>query len=418
MPVKIEKTFQALPPEYVDRLYIEMVFNDLLLRKPNDNDYCSHYGKKKDAFDKEIQNCEEYRLLQQVGRNRSEYRANRGDGRIRVAILASGHVRMNHLGNTLPKKIQKEIYDAKTFSHIWMNLGMKGTEMKIGENRTTKEELVHEVAKLPSLSKIKFEDNDEFILKNNVRYKNQPVVNWSSPEVYIKSQLYSINQSYKLLEEFVQETGWIPDVVFKLRFDSYVKRFGLSELILSQMQNYPIIFNTQNGTHGHDFGGGGGEVGLNGCVICEHMYKKSLFHPHPYHHPNLLCDFYAYGNYEAMGNYCSLYSAYDELVETTTVENNKIIEKFKLDYASGKNKFQHFNEVLTRYHHSGREIIDGKWSTTECCTNVNDVMHLSHDVGAFMLYPTYPESMLRLHIRDYMVVTSKDPNIDITWRQN
>jgi hypothetical protein len=150
-----------------------------------------HHGKKiYSSFENEILNCEE--KLSKVTRITSDDK---------IAILLTGHIRKNSILDGILKLIKT--YNVDIFVHTWDNLGIKGTETdlkaKIDENF-----VITEIKKLPNVIKYKIENNKNYI--NSLEdYKGY--FNFSSPEKFIKSQLYSINQACKFMEDHIVETS-------------------------------------------------------------------------------------------------------------------------------------------------------------------------------------------------------------------
>jgi hypothetical protein len=89
-----------------------------------------------------------------------------------------------------------------------------------------------------------------------------------------------------------------------------------------------------------------------------------------------VCDIFAYGNFDAMKSYCSLYEHYDKLNESFLLDNLKSFEV--------NNKIAKFKD--------GNYILES---------------HIGHAESLYYFYCSYPERLLQIHLKDYMLVESK-----------
>jgi hypothetical protein len=95
------------------------------------------------------------------------------------------------------------------------------------------------------------------------------------------------------------------------------------------------------------------------------------------------CDFYAYGNVESMKDYCNLYNYYDYYNEKYREINLHSYEKNK--------KYIKISQ-------------DGDYKFLG-----ND----GHISSLYYYYCSYPERMLNLHLKEYMLVESKEISIKL-----
>jgi hypothetical protein len=334
------------------------LFDKYLQREPTEKELKIHGNKDYKVFEEEIQNCDE-RLYGNNNMNK-------------IAILLSGHVRKNTILESFEKNIIP--YDFDVFVHTWDNFGIKGNETKINDECDS-EKIKIELEKIPNLIAYEIENNKNFI--ENLVDKNG-YFNFSSPEKFIKSQLYSINKSYQLLENHIKKSKEKYSLVFKIRFDSDIKTFKINKIMLDDLLNNKIIFvPDSHSNHTHLDNG-------TACWACNNMYYKfKLKNTHIFEHTNVICDFYAYGNVESMKDYCNLYNYYDYYNEKYREINLHSYEKNK--------KYIKISQ-------------DGDYKFLG-----ND----GHISSLYYYYCSYPERMLNLHLKEYMLVESKEISIKL-----
>jgi hypothetical protein len=336
---------------------LEELFQTFLYRSPTPFEVSTHGRKSYTDFKKEISNCLERKLLLES--------ANRPKTSFKIGIIITGHIRKMSVIKNLQLRLTGYNYDI--FVHTWDNIGIKGQETNI-EDRTDINSIQNKLAEIPNLRKSTIENNKTYIksLKNTVNY-----FNYSSPEPFIKSQLYSINQGFKLLEDYSLTNNIEYDVVLRMRFDTEMFLFDLKDSTVVDINTYPIIFvpNVDN-AHSHPDHG-------TSCWACDNMYyKHGLKHVHVFEHTNVVCDLYAYGSYPSMKKYCELYDNYDTLLESYNQVNLKTYEKIPSS----------IKKVGKDYHLMGNK---------------------GHVESLYYYYCSYPERLLQLFLRDYMLVESK-----------
>ena len=346
-----ERTAKKLEGITITREELSFLFKKYLERDFNEKEWGHHKHKNYSLFEEEIKNCPE--------------RFNKTLNDQKIAILLTGHIRKNHILEGLLKLIQLKNIDL--FVHTWDNLGLKGSETNVNAALDT-DAVLREVEKLPNVKKVKIENNKDYV---NSLEDIKGYFNFSSPEKFIKSQLYSINQAYNLMEEYIEETDENYSLVFKLRFDSKIDRFTITPDMINDANNNNIIFTTSRGSHDHhDYG--------SSCWACDNMYyKHNLKTVHIFEHTNVICDFFAYGSMSSMKKYCSLYLNYDELI--------KSFEEVNLE------SLKRHNRNLTTV--DGNHILDG---------------HGGHIDSLYYYYCSYPERLLQKYLKDYMLIESKN----------
>jgi hypothetical protein len=336
---------------------LEFLFEKYLGRGVKENEWVLHRNKRYEPFEIEIANCNE-RIIKI-----SEVK--------KIAILLTGHIRKNSILEGV-SRISK-LYDIDIFVHTWDNLGLKGTETNL--DAVVNEKLVQqEIDKLPNVKGFEIENNKDYIdgLDDVKGY-----FNFSSPEKFIKSQLYSINKTYNLLENYIKKTKTDYDLVMRFRFDSDLNEFNLTPMVIDDINNHDIIFvpNSDNNHEHIDY--------ATSCWACNNMYyKHKLKKVHVFEHTNVICDLFAYGSVKSMKKYCSLYHEYDKLnvsFKETNLESAKI--------------------------------------HTENLTKTDDGYKLNgydgHLDSLYYFNCSYPERLLQKYLKDYMLVESKNVKLKL-----
>jgi hypothetical protein len=336
---------------------LSFLFNKYLNRNFTNHELIAHGNKDVQLLENEILNCTEYLNLTPRNTNISS---------LKIAILLSGHIRKNSILDGITKFCNNENYHV--FIHAWDNIGIKGTETLLHDS-TVPSSVISEINKFTNVKKYDIENNKEWIESQEIRDK---YFNISSPEIFIKSQLYSINKSYKLMEEYSTENNIEYDVVIKLRFDCNMTMFNLTDKTISDMKTHDIIFtpNSDN-KHSHmDYG--------TSCWACDNMYyKHNRKIVHNFDHTNVICDLYAYGSQNSMKKYCDLYNNYDKLNNSFFEEN---LKQFKV--VSNNIVYEGGN-----YNLKGKE---------------------GHVDSLYYYNCSYPERLLQQFLKNYMLVESRD----------
>lgn len=339
----------------MEKIDFEVIFKKYLQRNPYDGEYKIHLHKKLEDFEIELQNCSEYLNIK-----------NSTPLDKKIALLISGHIRNYQLIQSL-NKIKN--YDFDVFVHTWDNYGVKGKETDINDNTDTNN-IINIIETIPNLVSYKIENNKNFLLSLN---DESIYFNYSSPEKFIKSQLYSINQSFKLFDEYKQRENINYDLVIKLRFDLIIEDFIVDNELINDVNNYKIIFAPNDGCgHTHP------DSDSTSCLVCDKMYYTyNLKYVHSFEHSHIMCDLFAYGSYKSMKVYTSLYEKYDDMNKSFIYENLKKIEETKINYFKEGNVF-----LLER----------------------NQMGHLN---SLFYINCSYPERLLQKELKDYMIPRSK-----------
>lgn len=343
---------------------LEALFERLLNRKPSWEEIIWHLNKKTLEFENEVFDCHEYKQLQQKKKT---------DPHCKIAILLSGHIRDGLILKSIENKFQP--YDYDIFVHTWDNYGTKSTETNLNAE-VKHNEIEEKIKKIFNLKKFLIENNKNFI--NSLKPLTCEVVNYSSPEEFIASQMYSIYKSNELMKEYKSENNIKYDLVIKLRFDLFIESIQINEKTLFKINNYNLIFtSSDHSSHTHP-----DSISGPGCMVCNKMYYDyGILDKHVFDHSNVICDVYAYGSEKTMDNYCSMFINYEKILKKFEIENKNNIEKYK-DKLVKKNNVYHTRGILSD--------------------------NQAHYYALYLFKCSFPESILKEILKDYTVVKSKE----------
>lgn len=334
------------------------LFQAHLNRYPKESEISMHLPKSYDSFEHEIKNCKEYFQIHGPAEVTKK----------KIAVLLSGHIRKNSVLAGLSNAVHS--YDIDLFIHTWDNLGLKGSEMNLADTPESEtRRVISEIEKLPNVRSFVLENNKKYI--ESIEKEDQDITyfNMSSPEPFLKSQLYSINQSWKLFEKYMKETKTEYGMVIKLRFDLDLFEFRPSNRVFVDCNNHDIIFmpNKDNAHFHSDYG--------TACWACDKMYyEKLLTDVHIFEHTNIVCDTMAYGSVKSMKVYCNLHNHYPKLYKSVEKENFRMLQKRNQKNTQSKGK---------------------------------DYVIKHNDDGLYYFYGSFPERALSMYLKDYMLPESK-----------
>lgn len=345
------------------REQLSELYNKYLQREPSSADVRAHGNKSYESFERELNDCDEYKRLQGLIESAASTD--------KIAILLSGHIRKNTILDSLKNKLKKYQFDV--FIHTWDNYGFKGKETNL-DDKVQADKIRAEIQQIPNVRKLVMENNRAYI--NSLPKSENTYFNFSSPEPFIKSQLYSIYRSHELMEQFKKETGTTYKAVFKFRFDTQIDTFNITPALFDEIKNYDIVFTSDDKAHIHHDSGSGA-----GCMVCNKMYYEfNLKHVHVFEHSNIICDFYAYGSEKAMKTYCSMHEIYESYVKKYEEINFKSLEKFR----------------------DSVKKVDNVYSL-KIKPGMNQDGHIK---SFYYFYCSYPERILKDLLKDYMVLKS------------
>lgn len=335
---------------------IGRLFNKYLYRNFTEKEFDIHGKKDFDLFEEEISKC----------RERNEILSRDGRKLGKIAFLITGHIRKNSILEGILRLCQG--YDIDTYIHTWSNIGLKGAETNLND-KVNIQAVEAQINKLPNVKKYEIENNKDYI--NNLK-KTTNYFNYSSPEPFIKSQLYSINKAFSYLENEVTINNTHYDAVFKFRFDSDIFSFNLTKGMIEDINNHDILFvPNKDNQHSHpDYG--------TSCWACDNMYyNHKLKDVHVFEHTNIVCDLFAYGSFKSMREYCSLYNHYDDMNNKYYEQNVELSKKHKKNYNIDNKDYKFKNQN-------------------------------GHIDSLYYFYCSYPERMFQLHLKNYMLIESRN----------
>lgn len=339
---------------------LRKIFLTYLGREPLKKEYVTHGKKDPSNFIEEIQRCDEYK--KNVGK--IQYVSSK------IAFVISGHIRHNNVLDGIIR--YSKLYDIDVFIHTWDTVGIKGDEMNL-KAKEEYDKVVEQIKKIPNVRAFEIENNKKYIQSIKGEDSDVTYFNYSSPEKFIKSQLYSINRSFKLLEEYQKESNFKYDLVVKLRFDLCLTDMSISPSnVLDCEKNDIIFFPNRDCKHPHPDHG-------TSCWACDKMYyDHGLLDVHIFEHTNVVCDIMAYGSFKSMKKYCYLYEHYDRINKENEEINRKMMKRRKGYFIKKEGKDYKIQQQ-------------------------NDDTHAE---SLYYYYCSYPERLLMLYLRDYMLVES------------
>ena len=331
-----------------------------LKREPNNLEIQAHIHKNYSDFDKELETC-----LEKNGLQLSETVKNK-----KIAFLLCGHIR----NAKILEFIKNTNENIDVFIFTWENIGFRGKIQyyKNGEDiDLCKQDIENYILQTPNLRDYKIENNQEYMKNTMPSMQSKKYFNHSLPEIFIKSQLHTIQQCYALFENYCNLHNVTYDVVFKSRFDCEIKKFNITQKMINYINQEKTIFVTNDGVHTHPFFS-------NGCMLCNRLYDSNFSETHIDNHTNIICDFFAYASPNCMKKYCNMLDEYDKINEDFYLEN---MERLKTD------KFRvSYNPNSVRTHH-----LD----------------------SIFYFKCSYPERILQYYLKDYILVSSRD--VTVLW---
>jgi hypothetical protein len=339
------------------------LFERYLKRSPTKWDIKIHEPKTYRDFEFEISTCPEYLELQK------KLEASKKG---KIAVLISGHIRHNNINRSFHRLHD---YDYDVFIHTWDNLGFKGSETNL-DDLVDANMIKSEISKIPNVKSFEIENNKNFI--NSLPPVDFTYYNFSSPEGFIKSQLYSIKKSYDIFEKYQLSNNITYDLVIRTRFENEFSEFLVDDDLLEDIK-HDIIFVPNDGC-GHEHP----DSNSTTCLACEKMYTEhNLKKVHSFDHTHVICDVFAYGSQKSIKKYCSLYDSYDELNRSFEKKNGEVLES---------------NNIIHKFE--------------------NNVCHLDmtpegHIESLYYINCSYPERLLQYQLKNFLTPMSK--KIKIKW---
>jgi len=346
------------------------LFQRYLKRSPSEQEVIKHQTKSYKKFEIEISRCQEYKDLQKIPELKNTKPQKKG----KIAILISGHIRNNNIKKSFGFL---NGYNYDVFIHTWDNLGFKGSETNLND-KVDINLIKQKISEIPNVKSFQIENNKNFI--NGLDDVDFTYFNFSSPEVFIKSQLYSISQGYKLFEDYQTKNGEKYDLVIRTRFENEFTEFLVDDELLKDVKQ-KIIFVPNDGC-GHEHP----DSNSTTCLTCEKMYSQhKLKKVHSFDHTHIICDIFAYGNPKSMKQYCSLYDNYDNLNRSFEKKNYKVLNSTNIKH-SVKNNVCYLDRT-----------------------------YIGHIDSIYYLNCSYPERLLQYQLRNFLLPKTK--KIKIKWNR-
>lgn len=237
----------------------------------------------------------------------------------KIAIILCGHVRnFKHNLSSQKKFINNASFDV--FIHTWDDTGLKNTKHNIIKewlNPNTSKIDIESIRLNYQPKKMKVENNKELFDKLSLKKNLNPIFLFKyqaqdDASKYINSQLYSIYEGYKLIEEYERENNMRYDGILKLRFD-----FNLNSMNINNIMRHievPAVWwpHCKSSNHGHHGGGGG-------CQSCDLELKHS-------DHTNDLCDVWFYANRELGQKTCEVFLEVENIMRDNHEKNLQILK--------------------------------------------------------------------------------------------
>ena len=225
----------------------------------------------------------------------------------RIAVVMCGYVRNYEKVCASHKKLLSQA-NVDLFIHTWDDIGLKNN-IRFKNNPESKKWLNDkspslDIDKLKSIYnpvKIKVENNKQILQDLSLLNKISPIFAYIGQarddcSKYINSQLYSIYEGYKLVEEYENENEFKYSCIIKLRFDFLINHCSFSG-IMSDIENYDAVWFPHAHLNRHSHAGGGG-----GCRLCDNHNSGKIITNNVSQikkhtkHTNDICDIWFYGN--------------------------------------------------------------------------------------------------------------------------
>jgi hypothetical protein len=232
----------------------------------------------------------------------------------RIAIVFCGYARNYDKICEFHKKITN-MANTDVFIHTWDTIGLKARDYQtnIWIDASSPKLDIDYMKAFYNPKKMKVENNNEILNTLSLKDKISPIFAFNGQakddcSKYINSQLYSIYEGYKLVEEYEEEHNFKYTAIVKLRLDFYMKHFD-ETLFLNDIQQNVVWF-PHASCNNHRHAGGGG-----GCNTCDRTNAPCQ------NHTNDICDIWFYGKRDLVQKAFELYlTSYD--IMKANHENN------------------------------------------------------------------------------------------------
>ncbi|MHA2215542.1 MAG: hypothetical protein ACXACY_06390 [Candidatus Hodarchaeales archaeon] len=320
---------------------IDKLFNIILKRSADPTEVKRYLDKTDEYIISDLGNCrEKFKNLQKVSGDHLKMRTRHtpedivdffSSRKYKVAICLSGHVR-NYTKNlpSINEFLVKPL-GADVFIHTWDSIGSQIliTRNIVGPTPDESNKNLPDFNQyLDNIKGIRVENNQDFI-DNFTTDKKYTIYGMSlgsnrfggqAEPKYIYSQLYSIQQSFKALEEYCADSNTEYDIIIKCRID-YCLYSGIQEVELDDIISNECYYvpNIPYSNHGHPI-----------CCLCENGIEHD-------EHIEDICDVFAYSTYSNMKKYMNVYDNLGEIADAFEKDNLRQMENhnFKTEAHNG-----------------------------------------------------------------------------------
>ncbi len=320
------------------------IFSAILSRKPTDEEIERFQTMSEEELILELRDCpekiinlfhlsgERFKTRVPVKNNDIEkYYSNKKD--YKIALCLSGHIRdyqrnLNSINKHLANPLKADV-----FLHTWDSIGtqkeiVQGTCGPIPDS--TDKNLPNLYELIPNLKSVKIESNEifledidkelegkKFFLYGMILDKKRGIYGGQAEPKYIYSQFYSVNQSYQLAKQYMNDNSFEYDIVIKLRADYYVHSGitskEIEDIIKNKNEKRLYVPNVPYSNHGHPM-----------CKLCMKNVEHEI-------HSSDVCDVFAYGSLSNMDKYFNMYEELDNLRIKQNEDNQRML-RMKNDF--------------------------------------------------------------------------------------
>lgn len=143
--------------------------------------------------------------------------------KMKVALLITGQLRTYELCKHLVKNILIDKYDIDTFLSIDTNNALM-SEPTLNSNKVTDENTIADVISFfnPKKTYICQDYSNEFNKQKLLLSSDSITFSPINFHNLILEQYYVVNQAYRILKEYIHDTGRKYDIIIRLRFDQFI----------------------------------------------------------------------------------------------------------------------------------------------------------------------------------------------------
>jgi hypothetical protein len=243
----------------------------------------------------------------------------------KIAVILCGHVRnYRYTIHSQKRFIDNDLFDV--FIHTWDDTGLKNDKRNIAYewlNSNCEKIDIASIKQHYKPKKIKVENNKELLPKLSLRGKINPIFLFKyqaqdDATKYINSQLYSIYQAYKLIEEYELENNMKYDGIIKLRFDFNISHIDIDTIIRHISDTNAIYWpHAKSSNHFHRLSSG---KLSGGCLSCDANIEHD-------EHTNDICDVWFYTKRILAKKVCEIFLHGEELLKNNQEHNLRMLKE-------------------------------------------------------------------------------------------